>query len=214
MVSRGKLCRSAWGLRRRDQLRKTTNCPLPPRPSSPSQSNSVNSHFLAVMLLKRLPLPIALTALVVLAESPPALTSKNTTRLQYYTQDLPSSNFTLAVSFYSGVWPIQHQTDGNSGIRPVGTTEGYESPGRDAMIRILTSSNVAGCPPCFNCRLPRFKCGQFGECDPYDGQCKCPPGWGGIDCLVPRELLPIIVSRSVLTCNQSATRSPMVINEG
>lgn len=42
------------------------------------------------------------------------------------------------------------------------------------------------CPPCFNCRLPRFKCGQYGECDPYDGQCKCPPGWGGIDCLVPQ----------------------------
>ncbi|KAG9224454.1 hypothetical protein CCMSSC00406_0007647 [Pleurotus cornucopiae] len=42
------------------------------------------------------------------------------------------------------------------------------------------------CPPCFNCLLPRFTCGQYGNCDPYDGQCKCPPGWGGIDCLVPQ----------------------------
>ncbi|KAI0067224.1 hypothetical protein BV25DRAFT_1911888 [Artomyces pyxidatus] len=42
------------------------------------------------------------------------------------------------------------------------------------------------CPPCFNCLLPAFTCGQYGECDPYNGQCKCPPGWGGIDCLTPQ----------------------------
>ncbi|KAH9053006.1 hypothetical protein EDB83DRAFT_2395574 [Lactarius deliciosus] len=42
------------------------------------------------------------------------------------------------------------------------------------------------CPPCFNCMLPAFTCGQYGECDPYNGQCNCPPGWGGIDCLTPR----------------------------
>ncbi|PFH50042.1 hypothetical protein AMATHDRAFT_86062 [Amanita thiersii Skay4041] len=42
------------------------------------------------------------------------------------------------------------------------------------------------CPPCFNCLLPAFTCGQYGYCDPYDGQCKCPPGWGGIDCLTPQ----------------------------
>ncbi|KAF9021922.1 hypothetical protein BDZ89DRAFT_1071060 [Hymenopellis radicata] len=42
------------------------------------------------------------------------------------------------------------------------------------------------CPPCFNCLLPAFTCGQYGSCDPYDGQCKCPPGWGGIDCLIPQ----------------------------
>ena len=34
--------------------------------------------------------------------------------------------------------------------------------------------------------LPAFTCGQYGECDPYNGQCNCPPGWGGIDCLTPR----------------------------
>ncbi|KAH8117946.1 hypothetical protein DFH11DRAFT_867335 [Phellopilus nigrolimitatus] len=42
------------------------------------------------------------------------------------------------------------------------------------------------CPPCFNCLLPAFTCGQYGECNAYDGQCKCPPGWGGIDCLTPQ----------------------------
>ncbi|KAK7006194.1 ABC transporter protein [Favolaschia claudopus] len=42
------------------------------------------------------------------------------------------------------------------------------------------------CPPCFNCQLPRFACGQYGECNEYDGQCKCPSGWGGIDCLIPQ----------------------------
>ncbi|KAI0267848.1 hypothetical protein BC834DRAFT_1040570 [Gloeopeniophorella convolvens] len=34
--------------------------------------------------------------------------------------------------------------------------------------------------------LPAFTCGQYGECDPYNGQCNCPPGWGGIDCLTPQ----------------------------
>ncbi|KAG8685651.1 ABC transporter G member 24, partial [Ceratobasidium sp. 394] len=42
------------------------------------------------------------------------------------------------------------------------------------------------CPPCFNCLLPAFTCGQFGECSDYDGQCKCPPGYSGIDCLTPQ----------------------------
>ena len=52
----------------------------------------------------------------------------------------------------------------------------------------LTRSLRTGkCPPCFNCMLPAFTCGQYGECDPYNGQCNCPPGWGGIDCLTPRK---------------------------
>ncbi|GJE89867.1 ABC transporter G family member [Phanerochaete sordida] len=42
------------------------------------------------------------------------------------------------------------------------------------------------CPPCFNCKLPAFSCGHYGECSDYDGQCKCPPGWAGIDCLTPQ----------------------------
>ncbi|KAF8072240.1 hypothetical protein FPV67DRAFT_1484538 [Lyophyllum atratum] len=46
--------------------------------------------------------------------------------------------------------------------------------------------SIRKCPPCFNCLLPAFTCGQYGNCDPYDGQCKCPPGWGGIDCLIPQ----------------------------
>ncbi|KAI0833563.1 hypothetical protein BC628DRAFT_1527478 [Trametes gibbosa] len=42
------------------------------------------------------------------------------------------------------------------------------------------------CPPCFNCQLDAFTCGNFGECSQFDGQCKCPPGWAGIDCLTPQ----------------------------
>ncbi|KAG0144632.1 hypothetical protein CROQUDRAFT_659689 [Cronartium quercuum f. sp. fusiforme G11] len=45
-----------------------------------------------------------------------------------------------------------------------------------------------GCPPCpecFNCQLPRFVCKQFGTCDEYDGQCRCPEGFGGQDCGQP-----------------------------
>ena len=41
------------------------------------------------------------------------------------------------------------------------------------------------CPPCFNCLLPAFNCGNGGECNPYDGQCRCPPGFGGEDCTTP-----------------------------
>lgn len=41
------------------------------------------------------------------------------------------------------------------------------------------------CPPCFNCQLPAFNCAQFGECNSFNGQCICPDGWGGVDCLTP-----------------------------
>ncbi|KAF9470982.1 hypothetical protein BDN70DRAFT_979473 [Pholiota conissans] len=34
--------------------------------------------------------------------------------------------------------------------------------------------------------VPAFTCGQFAECNKYDGQCKCPLGWAGIDCLEPQ----------------------------
>ncbi|KAI5988629.1 hypothetical protein EDD15DRAFT_2288934 [Pisolithus albus] len=49
-----------------------------------------------------------------------------------------------------------------------------------------SSDSQDKCPPCFNCLLPAFTCGQFGRCNEYNGQCKCPPGWGGIDCLIPQ----------------------------
>ncbi|KAK9460334.1 uncharacterized protein V1516DRAFT_676352 [Lipomyces oligophaga] len=38
---------------------------------------------------------------------------------------------------------------------------------------------------CFNCLLPRYECGQFADCRPYDGTCECPPGFGGVDCIEP-----------------------------
>lgn len=50
-------------------------------------------------------------------------------------------------------------------------------------------STPGGCPPCFNCLLPAFSCGNAGECSQYDGQCRCSPGFGGQDCLTPRMSL-------------------------
>ncbi|KAI0955797.1 hypothetical protein AcV7_006368 [Taiwanofungus camphoratus] len=63
----------------------------------------------------------------------------------------------------------------------VGRSYGYElSP------LSVASNRPEECPPCFNCQLDAFSCGHFGECSNYDGQCKCPPGWAGIDCLTPQ----------------------------
>ncbi|PLN84580.1 putative ABC transporter [Aspergillus taichungensis] len=41
------------------------------------------------------------------------------------------------------------------------------------------------CPPCFNCQLDAFQCGQYAPCDKFTGKCVCPPGFGGDDCLEP-----------------------------
>ncbi|GAA5855775.1 hypothetical protein JCM8547_000351 [Rhodosporidiobolus lusitaniae] len=43
------------------------------------------------------------------------------------------------------------------------------------------------CPPCnpFNCVLPAFGCLNNGVCNDYNGQCICPPGFGGEDCSKP-----------------------------
>ncbi|KAL4246441.1 ABC transporter domain-containing protein [Abortiporus biennis] len=63
----------------------------------------------------------------------------------------------------------------SSGLTALGVTLRPERPGRPER-----------CPPCFNCQLDAFNCGHFGECSKFDGQCKCPPGWAGIDCLTPQ----------------------------
>ncbi|PLW38508.1 hypothetical protein PCASD_13765 [Puccinia coronata f. sp. avenae] len=58
---------------------------------------------------------------------------------------------------------------------------------RDATL-LQTNARPPGCPPCpecFNCQLPKFNCKQFGTCSEYDGQCKCPVGFGGQDCGEP-----------------------------
>src|SRR5271163_2207456 len=37
----------------------------------------------------------------------------------------------------------------------------------------------------FNCLLPVFECQNYAPCNEFDGKCKCPPGFGGDDCLQP-----------------------------
>lgn len=38
----------------------------------------------------------------------------------------------------------------------------------------------------FNCLLPAFTCGQYADCNSFNGQCSCPDGFGGVDCIEPR----------------------------
>ncbi|PWZ00557.1 hypothetical protein BCV70DRAFT_199829 [Testicularia cyperi] len=55
---------------------------------------------------------------------------------------------------------------------------------------LIDGDRPPNCPPCpepdcFNCQLPAYECYQFGECNQYDGLCRCPVGFGGPDCLSP-----------------------------
>ncbi|RDL38807.1 uncharacterized protein BP5553_03147 [Venustampulla echinocandica] len=49
----------------------------------------------------------------------------------------------------------------------------------------LMDDRPDNCPPCFNCLLPAFDCGQYSDCNQFNGKCACPPGYGGDDCLAP-----------------------------
>ncbi|KAH8899195.1 hypothetical protein GQ53DRAFT_299949 [Thozetella sp. PMI_491] len=49
----------------------------------------------------------------------------------------------------------------------------------------LMEDRPKDCPPCFNCHLPVYSCGQFSPCNEFNGKCDCPPGFGGDDCLEP-----------------------------
>lgn len=51
---------------------------------------------------------------------------------------------------------------------------------------MLTSSFFS-----FNCLLPAFTCGQYADCNTFNGQCSCPAGFGGVDCIEPRMSLHI-----------------------
>ncbi|KAI1207007.1 uncharacterized protein F4807DRAFT_436661 [Annulohypoxylon truncatum] len=49
----------------------------------------------------------------------------------------------------------------------------------------LLDGRPSDCPPCFNCLLPAYECGQYAECNEYNGKCECPAGFGGDDCFEP-----------------------------
>lgn len=51
--------------------------------------------------------------------------------------------------------------------------------------RALMDGRPKDCPPCFNCHLPVYSCGQYASCNNYTGKCDCPDGFGGDDCLQP-----------------------------
>ncbi|KAI1329767.1 hypothetical protein F5Y16DRAFT_81260 [Xylariaceae sp. FL0255] len=49
----------------------------------------------------------------------------------------------------------------------------------------LLDDRPSDCPPCFNCLLPAYECGQYAGCNEYNGKCECPSGFGGDDCIEP-----------------------------
>ncbi|KAJ6557705.1 hypothetical protein B0H19DRAFT_1028281 [Mycena capillaripes] len=48
-----------------------------------------------------------------------------------------------------------------------------------------TPWRVGGLAKPLNCHLPQSSCAQYGVCD-VQGECECPAGWGGVDCLIPQ----------------------------
>ncbi|CDI87491.1 EGF-like domain-containing protein, putative [Eimeria praecox] len=56
---------------------------------------------------------------------------------------------------------------------------------------VCNSANTCECAPEFpapNCKdlCSEVHCSNDGKCDPTNGQCECPPGWGGSECTVPK----------------------------
>ena len=80
------------------------------------------------MSFKRLSMPVALVALVVLFEPPFALASRNTTRWRNFVQDPSRSDFT--VSYSSGPTPIDvHEANDGLGVQRLGSTKRYAQSG-------------------------------------------------------------------------------------
>ncbi|KAJ9115056.1 hypothetical protein QFC22_005384 [Naganishia vaughanmartiniae] len=95
---------------------------------------------------------------------------------------------TFAASLVSGTIAKESRNDPHTSspsIARTGSTIGSSRSYNHLQYSLTRPGDDDKCPPCFNCMLPAFKCAQFGECSPSDGQCKCPDGWGGQDCLTP-----------------------------
>lgn len=76
---------------------------------------------------------------------------------------------------------------------------------------VCNSSNACECAPEFpapNCKdvCSDVHCSNDGKCDPTTGECRCPPGWGGDECTVPRpcgEGGPVCAGNT--TCNSETS---------
>ncbi|KAJ3522951.1 hypothetical protein NM688_g8799 [Phlebia brevispora] len=89
-------------------------------------------------------------------------------------------SFSLVSLFYFTVCTSAYEHARNTSTAFSLNTQSYE------LSSLAINSRPEPCPPCFNCQLDAFSCGHYGECSNYDGQCKCPSGWAGIDCLTPQ----------------------------
>ncbi|SCZ99125.1 BZ3500_MvSof-1268-A1-R1_Chr3-1g05826 [Microbotryum saponariae] len=94
---------------------------------------------------------------------------------------------TIASAARSGVLLNQlpsHDTNTSSKIVPDSSRASYGIVSGPAS---LLMPRPPECPPCnpFNCVLPAFTCLNTGVCNDYNGQCICPPGFGGEDCSKP-----------------------------
>jgi len=56
----------------------------------------------------------------------------------------------------------------------------------------------------FNCLLPAFQCRNYAACDEFNGKCKCPPGFGGDDCLQPGISLSTQTLIAIIVCDSLA----------
>ncbi|KAL1875307.1 hypothetical protein VTK73DRAFT_10144 [Phialemonium thermophilum] len=70
-------------------------------------------------------------------------------------------------------------------LLPLASAANYSSIDAIPSPLSLLDNRPKDCPPCFNCHLPAYSCGQYATCNEYNGKCNCPEGFGGDDCLEP-----------------------------
>ncbi|CAO1631682.1 unnamed protein product [Parajaminaea phylloscopi] len=90
---------------------------------------------------------------------------------------------TARVEAYPTDDSVQQRSANQTAFDGTLSTHGYSI--NNASYGLSLEDRPKECPPCFNCQLPAFNCANSGKCRSYDGQCDCPIGFGGQDCLAP-----------------------------